>query len=139
VRTSTEHDREAAMGAPFIFISTIGIREGQLEGWVKYFEEFARHIEANEPRLLHFGMYVNEEGTEETIVQVHPDVDSMRTHMRLLADHAHASGDYLDFSTTRTQVYGEPDPDVLDSIRAFDPTIPLTVATPHGGFDRFGG
>lgn len=125
------------MGAPFIFINTTGIRDGQLEAWVKYFDEFATFIEASEPRLLHFGMYVNGAGTEQTIVQVHPDVESMRLHLGLLADHEHAAGDYLDFATARTQVFGTNDAAVLDQIRAFAPQIPIAVSTPHGGFDRF--
>jgi hypothetical protein len=34
-------------------------------------------VEANEPRLIALNSYVNEDGTEATIVQVHPDPDSM--------------------------------------------------------------
>jgi hypothetical protein len=122
------------MNAPFVFVSTSAIREGLLEAWEKYFAQFAETIEEHEPRLLHFGMYVNEEGTEATIVQVHPDPASMRTHMRLLSEHEHAAGEYLDLTTTRSQVFGEADPEVLAAIRAFG--APVTVATPRGGFDR---
>jgi hypothetical protein len=128
---------ERSMSAPFIYLNTTGVKQGQLEGWLKYFAEFAEFIEANEPRLLHFGTYVNEEGTEQTIVQVHPDPESMAFHMGLLAEHASAAGDYLDFSTARSQVYGEPDPAVLEQIRGFAPHIPVTVGTPGGGFARF--
>jgi hypothetical protein len=35
--------------------------------WVKYFREFSEFIEANEPRLLHFAMYLNKGGSDETI------------------------------------------------------------------------
>jgi hypothetical protein len=122
------------MPEPFIFISTAAIKEGQLEAWVKYFQGFADHIEANEPRLLHFAMYVNEGGTEETIVQVHPDAASMVHHMGVLADHGHASSEYLDFTSSRTQVYGTLPDDLLTSIRRFG--TPVTVSAPQGGFDR---
>jgi hypothetical protein len=125
------------MAAPFIYLSTTGIKEGQLEAWLRYFAGFAEFIEANEPRLLHFGTYVNEEGTEQTIVQVHPDPKSMAFHMGLLADHASRAADHLDFSTARSQVYGEPDPAVLEPIRGFVPHIPVTLGTPGGGFARF--
>jgi hypothetical protein len=122
------------MSEPFIFISTAAIKEGQLDAWVEYFQGFADHIEANEPRLLHFAMYVNEEGTEETIVQVHPDAESMVHHMGVLADHAHASNDYLDFTSSTTQVYGTSPDDLLTSIRQFG--TPVTVSAPQGGFER---
>jgi hypothetical protein len=102
---------------------------------VKYFQGFAEYIEANEPRLLHFAMYVDEEGTEETIVQVHPDADSMVHHMHVLADHGHEAAEYLDFTRSTTRIYGSPPDALLEDIRAFG--TPVTVATPEGGFDRF--
>jgi hypothetical protein len=122
------------MAEPLIFTNTTAIKEGQLEAWGKYFQEFSEFIEANEPRLLHFAMYVDEEGAEETIVQVHPDADSMRYHMELLASHEHASGEYLDFTKSRSQVYGTPSDELLDKIRAFG--TPVRVWSPEGGFNR---
>jgi hypothetical protein len=123
-----------AVSEPFIFINTTAIKEGQLEAWVKYFQGFAEYIEANEPRLLHFAMYVSEDGTEESIVQVHPDAGSMLHHMRVLADHEHASSDYLDFTRSNSQIYGTPTEELLARIRQFG--TPVTVSTPQGGFDR---
>jgi quinol monooxygenase YgiN len=119
---------------PLIFLNTTAIKDGQLDAWVAYFEAFAEHIEANEPRLLHFAMYVNEDGTEETIVQVHPDADSMQHHLQVLAEHEHAAADYLDFTRSWTHVYGAPPPELVTSIRRFG--NPVTVSTPAGGFDR---
>jgi quinol monooxygenase YgiN len=124
------------MAEPFIFTNTTAIKEGQLEAWVKSFAEFAEDIERAEPRLLHFAMYVSEDGTEETLVQVHPDADSMLFHMGLLAEHGHATGDYLDFSRSTTRIYGNPTPELLEKIRAFSPDIDVLVSTPQGGFSR---
>lgn len=125
------------MSEPLIFTSTAAIKEGQLEAWEKYFREFAEHIEAQEPRLLHFTMYISEDGTEETIVQVHPDADSMRTHLGVLADHAHTAADYLDFSRSSSMLYGAPDDELIAQIRSYG--MPLTVARPSGGFHRLPG
>lgn len=122
------------MSEPFIFVNTTAIKEGQLEAWLKYFSSFAEHVEADEPRLLHFAMYVNEAGTEETIVQVHPDAASMEHHMTVLADHEHAAGDHLDFTSSTTQIYGTPTDELLANVRRFG--TPVVVASPQGGFSR---
>jgi hypothetical protein len=119
---------------PLIFTNTTAIKEGQLEAWVKYFLEFAEYIESQEPRLLHFTMYVDRSGTEETIVQVHPDADSMRTHLAVMADHGHAAAEYLDFTHSTSRLYGPPDDDLVAQIRSYG--IPLIVAHPKGGFNR---
>jgi quinol monooxygenase YgiN len=122
------------MAEPLIFTNTTAIKEGQLEAWVKYFREFAEAIEAQEPRLLHFTMYVDESGTEETIVQIHPDAASMRTHLAVMADHGHVAAEYLDFTRSTTRLYGAPDDDLIAQIRGYG--IPVTVARPAEGFHR---
>jgi quinol monooxygenase YgiN len=122
------------MAEPLVFTNTTAIKEGQLESWQKYFEEFAEYVEAQEPQLLHFTMYVDETGTEETIVQVHPDAASMRTHLAVMADHGHAAAEYLDFTRSTSRVYGAPDDDLIAQIRSYG--IPVTVARPEGGFHR---
>jgi hypothetical protein len=125
------------MGEPFIFINTATIHEGKLEGWVKSFAEFSEFVEENEPRLLHFATYISEEGTEATILQIHPDAESMAFHMQLVADHMTGSAEYLDFSQMRIQVYGTPNEPVLAQIRKLAGSgVPVAVASPHGGFDR---
>jgi hypothetical protein len=71
------------MSEPFIFIGTHTIREGKLEDFKKQWLELLEVVEAKEPRLIAFNAYVNEDGTELTIVQVHPDADSMGFHMQV--------------------------------------------------------
>ena len=122
------------MAEPLIFTDTTAIKDGQLEAWVKYFQGFAEHVKAQEPRLLHFTMYVHEDGTEETIVQIHPDADSMRTHLAVMADHGHAAAEYLDFSHSTSRLYGAPDDELIAQVR--DHGIPVTVARPGDGFNR---
>ena len=48
-------------------------------------------VEANEPRVIAFNEYVNEEGTEVAVVQIHPDADSMEFHLGVIAERAAAA------------------------------------------------
>ena len=71
---------------PLIFIATNRLKPGKLadeRGRVPGLVDF---IEANEPRLIAFNEYVNEDGTEVGVVQVHADADSMRLHMEIVAE-----------------------------------------------------
>jgi hypothetical protein len=96
-------------------------------------------VASNEPRMIAFNAYANDEGTEVSIVQIHPDADSMLFHMQLLSKHI--TGAYEDegplAETTSIQLYGDPGETVLEMIKQFNPDVGLTVK-PHGlgGFTR---
>ena len=49
------------MSEPFIFIGTHTIREGKLEDFKKSCGELLEVVEANEPRLIAFNFYANED------------------------------------------------------------------------------
>jgi hypothetical protein len=74
------------MSEPFIFVSHSKIREGKLEEFRSYVREIAKMVETQEPRVIGFHVYANEDGTEVTGVQIHPDAAPMELHMSLLRD-----------------------------------------------------
>jgi quinol monooxygenase YgiN len=126
------------MAAPFIFIGTHTIREGKLEDFKQQWRELLEVVEAKEPRLIAFNAYVSEDGTELTVVQVHPDPDSMLFHMQVARDHI--SEAYLSVleKTERIDVYGKPSDQVLETIKQLAGSgVPLSVKANHlGGFTR---
>jgi hypothetical protein len=76
------------MTGPFIFIATNRLKQGKLNSEQKRLPDLIDFIQANEPRLIAFNEYANEEGTEVAVVQVHPDADSMVFHLELIAERA---------------------------------------------------
>ena len=127
------------MSQPFIFISTFRLKQGTLEAFKEMCQGLVAFVESNEPRVIAFNLYANEDGTEVSNVQVHPDADSMVSHMKLL--HEHISGAGSDEGpidvTTSNQIYGIPDDAVLEMIEGFDPGVPLTIKPlPLAGFTR---
>src|SRR5262245_47818903 len=127
------------MSEPFIFIGTHRLNEGKLEAARGMNDWLTGLVESNEPRIIAFNAYANEEGTEVSIVQIHPDSDSMLFHMQLLSKHI--TGAYDDegplAETTSIHLYGDPGETVLEMIKQFNPGVTLTVK-PHGlgGFTR---
>lgn len=127
------------MSEPFIFIGTHRLKEGRLDAAREMNQWLCELVESNEPRLIAFNAYANEEGTEIAVVQVHPDAESMLFHMELLSKHI--TGAYEDegplAETTSIQLYGDPGESALEMIKQFNPGLPLIVK-PHGlgGFTR---
>jgi hypothetical protein len=100
-------EREVAvMSEPFIFIGTHRLQEGRLEEFEKSFADLVNVVEANEPRMIAFNGYANEEGTEVAVVQIHPDAASMEHHMQVVRQHITDAYESLLDETTSIQVFG---------------------------------
>jgi hypothetical protein len=126
------------MSEPFIFIATNRLKEGALDRERERVPELCDFIAASEPRLIAFNEYVNEDGTEVGVVQVHPDGDSFEFHMAVVRERAQrAYAETLD-ATTNIQVYGTPSDTILELLgQQAGSGIPLSVKPHHlGGFTR---
>ena len=126
------------MSEPFIFIGTHTIREGKLQDFEQQWLELVEVVEAKEPRLIAFNAYVSEDGTELTVVQVHPDADSMLFHMQVARDHISEAYQSVLEKTKRIDVYGKPSDTALEMIRQLAGSeVPLSLKANHlGGFTR---
>jgi quinol monooxygenase YgiN len=132
--------RRPIMAAPFIFIGTHKVKPGKLEEFKAWFADYIETtIEPDEPRLLSFNAYVNPEASEVTVVQVHPDAESMVHHLSVISEHvARAYVDFLE-RESRLQIYGTPHAGVMDLIQQMAGSAePLTSQEPFAGFSRLG-
>ena len=128
------------MAAPFIFIGTHQAKPGRLEEFKAWFADFCDIVvEPNEPRLLSFNAYANPDASEVTVVQVHPDAESMVHHMSVIAEHvAQAYMQFLE-RESRWQIYGTPRAGVMELIQQMGgPAEPVTSQEPFAGFTRLG-
>ena len=126
------------MSGPFIFIATNRLKAGKLDDERARVPSLVDFIEANEPRLLAFNEYVNDDGTEVAVVQVHPDAASMAFHMEVVADRAATAYAETIDATTSVQVFGTPSNAVVEMLRRqAGAGVPLSVKPHHlGGFTR---
>ena len=129
------------MTAPFIFIGTHKIKPGRREEFKKYFAQFSSNVvEPQEPRLHSFYGYTAPDSDYVTIVQVHPDADSMATHMKVGMEHfATAYAEYLEPEST-LQIYGNLTEELIQTISTTAQTdgdgSNVTIREPFTGFDR---
>jgi hypothetical protein len=128
------------MTGPFIFIATNRLKPGAYEAERRRVPGLVEFIEASEPRLLAFNEYIDAQRTEVTVVQLHPDAQSMEFHVGVVGERAaQAYGETLE-ATTQIQVFGTPSDAVLETLRAqAGAGVPLSVHPEHlGGFTRMG-
>ena len=126
------------MSGPLIFIATNRLKQGRLEEERTRVPDLCDFIETNEPRLMAFNEYANEEGTEVGVVQVHPDADSCEFHLGVVRERAErAYGQTLE-GTTSIQVYGTPSDAIMEMLRQQAGSgVALSVMPYHlGGFTR---
>ena len=126
------------MSGPFIFIATNRLKPGKLADERKRVPGLVDFVAANEPRLIAFNEYANEDGTEVAVVQFHPDAESMAFHMDIVAERAAAAYAETLEATVSIQVFGTPSPEVLRMLeRQAGAGVPLSLKQSHlGGFIR---
>src|SRR4051812_17664279 len=130
--------KEPPLLSPFIFIATNRLKAGQLDRERERVPDLVEFIEASEPRLIAFNEFVNEAGDEVTVVQVHPDAESMEAHMRIVRERAQQAYAETLEATVRIQVFGRPTNAILDALRQQAGNgVDISVNGEHlGGFIR---
>ncbi|MGD0686260.1 MAG: hypothetical protein ABSA03_14220 [Streptosporangiaceae bacterium] len=126
------------MPGPFIFIATNRLRDGRFDAEQQRVPGLSRFVEANEPRLIAFNEYVNEDRSEVTVVQVHPDAASLEFHMGIIGDRARDAYARTLEATTGIQVFGTPTEGILRMLQQRAGSgVALSVYPHHlGGFTR---
>ena len=112
------------MSETLIYITKWKVKEGRLENYKKFARQLTEIIEAKEPQIIAFNAFVNEEGTEMTSIQVHPNAASMDFHMQVVNQ---ALGEEMndwvgraDFlEPKRIEIYGMPSAELLEADNVF--------------------
>jgi hypothetical protein len=125
------------MGAPFVYVGTWTIKEGREEEARKFFSAHADFVETNEPRLIAFHVYFDEEGQSCTVVHVHPDSRSMEFHMEIISEHLAGAFDYIDKILTE-QYYGPMSDELAKTLAQWETPDVTVIKRPDyvAGFTR---
>ena len=102
------------------------------EAWLPAIEGMTEFVASHVPGVLSFHAYANAEGTEGTVVYVHPDADSLDQHLAAAAELIEAGTQMVD--VVRIELLGSPHPETVDRLRAGG--LPVSVKRMVQGFDR---
>ena len=127
------------MSDPIVYIDNSEIREGKLEELKTAMNELAEFVEANEPRLIAYNVYFNQDGTRMTVFHVHPDSASLEFHMKVAGPLFPKMAEFIKLLTI--DVYGKLSGDLLEQMRQKAQMLgsgTVLVHQLHAGFARFG-
>ena len=121
------------MTQPIVFISHSAIRDGRVEAFRDFIRRGAPELEADKPGTVAFLAYLDEAGSEASIVHVFPNADAMSAHLEGVRERSEEADAFI--RTTAYEIYGSPDPPVVQMMRVFAERsgVPLTVHPEHVG------
>lgn len=123
------------MTDPIIYVGTHRIKEGALEVARDGSVQMGEYLEANHPRMIHFGIYIDDEAHEMTVIQVHPDQASMLQHLEIARDKIAQAYGFLE-GTEKIEIYGSPDGELVDLIGQMAMGAPVRFNQAAAGFSR---
>ena len=129
---------KACMLDAIVYVDTAEVREGALEELKEGMKELVAFAQANEPRLLAYNVYFNDDGTRMTVVHVHPDSASLEYHMEVAGPFFRRFVELVTLSSIN--VYGEASEGLLAQLQEKAHLLgrgAVEVDALHAGFTRF--
>lgn len=99
------------MPQPIVYVDRSDVREGKLDELEPAMERLVEFIEANNPHVLSYRFFLDEDAARMTVIGVHPDSEALAFHMDVGEEEFRAFGDLVDLSSIA--VHGEVSDDVL--------------------------
>ena len=120
-----------------MYVDTSDVREGALEELKPAMKELVDFVQANEPRIIAYNVYLSDDGSRMTVVHVHPDSESLEYHMEVAGPVFRRFVELVTLSSIH--IYGEPSEKVLrqshEKARMLGRDA-VVVDSPHAGFTR---
>ena len=123
--------QEVIMSEPFLYIASYQVKPGHLEDARHRLRDVSALVEEQEPRLRSFHFYLDQARERVICVQIHPDAESMATHMAVIANHLATAWDWLELSSSTQQVLGAPPRVLTDYAQKYNERLdsyPIFVA-----------
>jgi quinol monooxygenase YgiN len=102
------------MSEPIVFISHNRVKDGKLDEFREFYRESVKAIKAEKPGTLLHLAFVNEEGSEVTIVHLFTDAEAMDLHMLGAAERVELSSEFIESKSL--EIYGMPNEGLLEML-----------------------
>jgi hypothetical protein len=132
-----QQGKEEEVSDLIVFVTTFQIENGALEKFKEASRKSTDFLEANGPQLM-AEVFIDENEMRAHGVQVHRDSESILSHWQLSDPYMRDVMQYI--TTTRVDIYGEPNEDVIEGMRRLSSKGAVLTVTPRFvGFSRFPG
>ena len=126
------------MSRPLLYIDTSKVRPGALDKLRGGISELVKFVDANEPQLIAYNVYLSDDGSQMTVVHIHVDSASLEYHMEVAGPVFRRLADLITLSSIR--IYGEPSENALRQLRDKAESLgdgDVSVHLLNAGFSRF--
>lgn len=134
----SEEEREAEMSEAIVYMDKSEVRQGALGDLKTAIRELVDFVDANEPQLIAYNVYLSDDGTHVTVMHMHPDSASLEYHMEVAGP---AFRKFVDLVTLLSiDIYGKPSEKVLRQLHEKARLLgrgDVVVHGLHAGFSRF--
>ena len=127
------------ISGPLIYVDTSEVREGAVEELKGAIEKLVEFIDANEPQIVAYGVYLSDDEREMTVVHVHVDAASLEYHLDVAGPAFRKLADLITLSSIR--IYGEPSERALTQLHDKARRLgrdDVAVHALEAGFSRIG-
>jgi hypothetical protein len=125
------------MSQPLVYVDVSEVREGALEELKPGIEELVEFLEASEPQILAYNVYLSDDGREMTVVHLHADSASLEYHLDVGGPVFRKLAGLITLRSI--QVYGEPSEKAMRQLQDKARMLgggKVVVQAPHAGFSR---
>jgi hypothetical protein len=114
------------------------IQKGKLNELKNAVQDLVEFVKLNESRPISYNIYFNEDGTQMTLMQIHPDSASLEFHLEIAGPAFQRFKDLIRLSTIR--IYGKPTDNLLNQLQRKAQMLGNAKVVVHNfqsGFSRF--
>ena len=127
------------MSKPVIIIDMSEIRKGKLADLKDAMTKLAGFVEAHEPGIIAYPVYINGDGNRLTVLQIHPDSASAEFHMKVAGSAFPGFAELI--RMPGIDIYGDPGQKLLELLKRKARMLGsgiVVVHEFHAGFFRYG-
>jgi hypothetical protein len=126
------------MTGPIVYLDRSLIRSDDIAGLRGAVAALTEFVREREPRLLFYGIEIDEAISTFRVIAIHPDSDSLEFHLAIGGPEFRKVGAFIDLQ--RIEVIGSPSPAAIEQLRQkaamLGTNVELSVRELTSGFER---
>lgn len=120
-----------------VYVDRSAVREGRIDDLKEAMSDLVDFVDANEPDILSYNVYFDDDGTRMTVVHTHADSASLAYHMDVAGPKFPPIGKFIDLESIN--VYGRPSEDIVHQLEEKASTLgraSVSIHDLHDGIAR---
>jgi quinol monooxygenase YgiN len=102
------------MAGPIVYVDRSEVVEGRLDELTTRIDELAHLVEASEPGLIAYAVYLDNDHRAMSVVHIHRDAESLATHFRVAGP---AFRNFVELVRLQSiDLYGDPTDDIVKEL-----------------------